>query len=210
VTCRSKDLRKIPTAGVVIILVSQLLSCSALTSPRIDTIAFRSVKIMTTRADIPRPDKDLTGTPILPVVMVTFATNTDFGNLAKDGYSLGVSVSICNDKHFDDNKRIIAFPYLHDSHGLLFSFRSTSSRPAGNLGPIAYHIFFYVSVRKEVYPDRLSYNLENDTPDICFEVAGVDEGLPIISDIAPTRFRSSTVVIPKESLKAALARAGLN
>jgi hypothetical protein len=38
----------------------------------------------------------------------------------------------------------------------------------------------------------------------------VDEGLPVISDILPTRFHSPTVMIPKEFLKAALERADLS
>jgi len=192
--------------GFLACALLQLASCG-FSGPRIGPLKVESVEVLQQQSQIPNLDK---GTIVLvPVVMVTFSAKMDLGKLAKEGYNISNRTSVCDGASIDFRQLIQGYPGVYDLHKDLYSFRvaGSSRSTSTNSGPISYHLYF--DPRQSGFPNFHAYDLIHNPQDVCFRVDGVNEGIPLLSELLAMGIRSDTVVIPKQTLIEAFRRAGL-
>lgn len=152
-------------------------------------------------AQIPRQDKFWDYKK--PLIRVEFSSQADLQNLANTRvYAISNQVSICSDKSIDDKRLIEGYPHVFDQIASVYTYdkRKTSRASHDTSAPIIYHI--YIDPRQTKVADWYHYDLIRDPADVCFEVGGFGERLPI-------SFWSNTVVIPKQMIEDAFKRAGV-
>lgn len=189
---------------------SQLSSCTLPPLSRLE-IASGSVVVVDRKDELPATEPRYLDY-YLPILMVNLLSKTDLGALAKSGWSVGNMVSECADHTINPNAPLHGFAYAYDHFGIIPAFRqSGSSRISGGPDqPIMYHMYVRLSqVGTGSVGMSRSYNLLSYPRDICIRIDGVDDGIPIVSELVPIRFSSNVIVIRKEALLAAVRRSGL-
>jgi hypothetical protein len=202
------------TVLVVAVCASlQLLSCD-LGVPHSEEITFKSITFIESIESLQDPDKSYFRR-FTPLLMIEISTKADFGKLAKQGWNITNNVSECSDHSINTKAMFQGFLTVYDKFGLIYAFRlSGQSRVGHDLDqPITYRIYIRLTQTPTAAQAAGNlaglfrpYDLFAHPANVCLRIAGLNEGIPILSELVPIEFSSNVIVISKATISAAIRR----
>lgn len=195
---------------MVAAVTMQLGACSVINIPHVDRIKLVSVAVLD-QSQIPDRDKYWrSGAITTPLVQVVLATRSDLDATAKEwGEFIGNVTSVCHNGSIDTKQLLRGYPMVYSKRGAVYRFPSSKVyRPTNSDDTKLYHSYF----DPRQLPNRSGwrgYDLVRKPQDICVRIYGVNESLPLISEMIEIGFRSNVVIIPRQALQSAFANANL-
>lgn len=191
---------------VILMPVLAVASCIYLPIPPVNDLKLVSVDVVAPN-DIPAHDKYWNDGEIAgPLVRITFSSGYDFQTLAKGwNYYVGQRTAYCNGAVLDAQSEMNGFPNVYDRLGPVDEYAGQQHlASAEQRGRILYHVYFDAEQHGNV--NWKPYDLIHQPQDVCIQMNGHHE---IAGEIPTVRFKSNVLIVRKEELTAALARAGL-
>jgi len=189
---------------VALITALWFLSCSFSAASEIGDLRLIRVEAVS-QSEIPDRDKYWpAGSITAPLFRVTFSTSVDLEKMAGDEhYNIDNITSMCRDTAIDKDRILRGFPSVLDASGRIDSFRQIGRSVGRNaVRQFEYHIYF--DIKQSGIHGFYQYDLVHAPANICMTVNGAREQAFVIS----RRFASNTLVIPKQTIVQALAKAG--